>query len=341
MVIARFPEDSRAGHGHHAASGILAREAFEAAADPARFPEQLKLGVATWQPKRLLWNTFNFGNTNTQSEDQYKLDVGRYNPLLGKGYGEIAALSRSQHKSQGFGVPAQRGTAIEYFTTVKGDKPVSDLMDGLETSWSRTSADNIPAKDAGLIRTSIDSMVKNYDAIQPRESVANLVRLYQTVSKVPDGYWKTQKLKEIQALVELCSGLFLDATTNTHYGVKGDSLKVTVVANNRSGAPVKNIQLNIENDKWVPVGELKENVNTIYNYTGYIDPAFPLSQPYWLETPMDKGSFNVRDQQLIGSAENKPLSVTFKAEISGQEFVFESSKYVQEGDQLIRTTASR
>jgi LmbE family N-acetylglucosaminyl deacetylase len=323
VIIARFPEDTRAGHGHHAASGILAREAFEAAADPARFPEQLKQGVATWQPKRLLWNTFNFGNTNTQSEDQYKLDVGMYNPLLGKGYGEIAALSRSQHKSQGFGVPAQRGTAIEYFTTIKGDKPVNDLMDGLETSWSRTSADKIASQDASSIRTAIDSIITNYDAIQPRESVARLVRLYQTVSKVPDSYWKTQKLKEIQTLVELCSGLFLDATTNTHYGVKGDSLKVTVVANNRSGAPVRNIQLKIENDKWVPVGELKLNVNTIYNYTGYIDPAFPLSQPYWLETPMDKGSFNVSDQQLIGSAENKPLSMTFKVEISGQEFVFE------------------
>jgi hypothetical protein len=53
-----------------------------------------------------------------------------YNPLLGKGYGEIAALSRSQHKSQGFGVSAQRGSAIEYFATIRGEKPVSDLMDG-------------------------------------------------------------------------------------------------------------------------------------------------------------------------------------------------------------------
>jgi LmbE family N-acetylglucosaminyl deacetylase len=80
ILIARFPEDSRAGHGHHAASGILAREAFDAAADPNKFPEQLSQGVNIWQAKRLLWNTFNFGSGNTQSEDQFKLDVGMYNP---------------------------------------------------------------------------------------------------------------------------------------------------------------------------------------------------------------------------------------------------------------------
>ncbi|MCU0375848.1 MAG: PIG-L family deacetylase [Chitinophagaceae bacterium] len=63
IIVARFPEDSRAGHGHHSASGILAREAFEAAADPNRFAEQLQLGVKPWQPKRMLWNTFNFGSS--------------------------------------------------------------------------------------------------------------------------------------------------------------------------------------------------------------------------------------------------------------------------------------
>ena len=76
VIIARFPADARAGHGHHAASSILANEAFIAAADPNRFPEQLKYGVKPWQSKRLLWNTFNFGGNNTTSNDQFKIDVG-------------------------------------------------------------------------------------------------------------------------------------------------------------------------------------------------------------------------------------------------------------------------
>src|ERR1700744_4647370 len=107
VIICRFPPDSRAGHGHHSSSAILAQEAFTAAADPKRFPEQLQY-VQPWQAKRLLFNGFNFGGTNTTSEDQFKVNVGVYNPILGKGYGELAAESRSNHKTQGFGAARQR-----------------------------------------------------------------------------------------------------------------------------------------------------------------------------------------------------------------------------------------
>src|SRR3984885_9931352 len=83
VLITRFPEDGRAGHGHHSASAVLAHEAFAAAADPTKFVEQFKYGVKPWQAKRLLWNGFNFGGLNTTSEDQMKIDVGGYNPIIG------------------------------------------------------------------------------------------------------------------------------------------------------------------------------------------------------------------------------------------------------------------
>src|SRR6185295_9691766 len=111
VIITRFPTTGEGGHGHHTASAILAQEAFTAAADPNRFPEQLKY-VQPWQAKRLLWNTFNFGDNNTTNDNQFKIDVGVYNKLLGKGYSEIAADSRSMHKSQGFGATKNRGTQI-------------------------------------------------------------------------------------------------------------------------------------------------------------------------------------------------------------------------------------
>src|SRR5882672_6015723 len=138
VIITRFPTTGEGGHGQHTASAILANEAFSAAADPNRFPEQLQF-VKTWQAKRIEWNTFNFGGTNTTSNDQFKLDVGGYNPLLGKSYGEIAATSRSQHKSQGFGVSASRGEAIEFFKTTGGSVPTTDLMDGVDLSWKRVA----------------------------------------------------------------------------------------------------------------------------------------------------------------------------------------------------------
>src|SRR6202000_2938651 len=137
VIITRFPPDSRAGHGHHSASAVIAREAFTAAADPSRFPEQFKYGVKPWQAKRLLWNTFNFGSVNTTSEDQVKIDVGAFNPILGKSYGEIAAESRTNPKSQGAALTPARGSFMEYFSLVDGDAAHSDPMDGVETSWRR------------------------------------------------------------------------------------------------------------------------------------------------------------------------------------------------------------
>ncbi|MFM2146689.1 MAG: hypothetical protein RL732_1525, partial [Bacteroidota bacterium] len=164
IIIARFPEDSRAGHGHHSGSAVLAHEAFRAAADPQRFSEQFQHGVGPWQAQRLFWNTFNFGSSNTTAEDQLKIDVGGYNPLLGKGYGELAAESRSQHKSQGFGVPAGRGSSYEYFLNLEGSPARKDIMEGVTASWSR-----IPGSEK--LQLMIDSAINTYQLSEPLASL--------------------------------------------------------------------------------------------------------------------------------------------------------------------------
>jgi LmbE family N-acetylglucosaminyl deacetylase len=313
VIITRFPTTGEGGHGHHTASAILAGEAFDAAADPTRFPEQLKQGVTVWQPKRLLWNTFNFGGTNTQSNDQFKLECGDYNPILGKSYGEIAAASRSQHKSQGFGVPAQRGSVIEYLKTIKGTAPVTDLMDNVDVSWKRVN-------NADLTNA-INKVSKKFDVSHPEKSIPALVELYKSVELLKDDYWKEQKLNAVKELIQNCSGLFIDATTNTQYAVQGDSLKINLVVNNRSGANILSADAHLNKD-FVIFDQLKKNVNSTKDYTIYIGSNTKLTQPYWLAEPMDKGSFNVADQQQIGKGESDPLAVMFSMMIEGKEFKF-------------------
>ncbi|HZB44233.1 MAG TPA: PIG-L family deacetylase, partial [Pyrinomonadaceae bacterium] len=118
VVITRYPTTGEGGHGHHTASAVLAREAFDAAGDPARFPEQLDY-VKPWRPKRLLWNAFvRQGERPANADRLLSVDVGKYNPLLGKSYTEIAARSRSMHKSQGMGAAERRGAALNYFAHV-------------------------------------------------------------------------------------------------------------------------------------------------------------------------------------------------------------------------------
>lgn len=321
VIITRFPTTGEGGHGHHTASAVLAGEAFDAAADPTKFPEQLTHGVTVWQAKRLLWNTFNFGGTNTQRDDQFKLECGDYNPILGKSYGEIAAASRSQHKSQGFGVPAQRGSVIEYLKIIKGTAPVTDLMDDIDLSWNKAIGKNTLLPQ-GYFINSVQKILSSFSHEHPERSVPDLVKLYTEVEKLTDNYWKQQKQAEILKIIENCSGLFMDATTSTQFAVQGDSLKINLVVNNRSGANILNADAFLNND-YVIFDQLKKNVNAVKSYTMYIAPDVKKpTQPYWLQNPMDKGSFNVTDQQQIGKGESDPFSVVFSMMIEGKEFKF-------------------
>lgn len=316
IIITRFPEDNRAGHGHHSASAVVAHEAFRAAADPNRFPEQFKFGVQPWKVKRILWNTYNFGSTNTTSSDQLKLDVGGYNALIGKSYGEIAAESRSQHKSQGFGVPGSRGSQLEYFSFTEGDAPQNDLMDGVNTSWAKLEG-------GGAIDAMIDDILQHYSLPNPENSIPALVNLYKALQALKDSNWKNKKLEEVQKLIEQCSGLWLEASTGNELAVEGDSVKINIAINNRLGAPIQLNKINIDVLDTTMAMNLEKNLNVTLQKTIYVFTTKPISQPYWLEQKMSDGSFTVNDQLLIGKPQNEPAyQVRFHLVIAGQPFTF-------------------
>jgi LmbE family N-acetylglucosaminyl deacetylase len=320
IIITRFPVTGEGGHGHHTASAILGNEAFLVAADPNRFPEQFKDGnTGVWKTKRILWNTFNFGNTNTISEDQLKVDMGGYNPLLGKSYGEIAAESRSQHKSQGFGVAAGRGQAFEYFKSTGGDPVGKDLMDGIDVSWKR-----VPGGES--VSKLVDSLIASFDFLQPEKSVRGLVRLYEALEKISQGQpWVSRKMGEVKTLIEQCSGLWMEINANEQNAVLGDSLRLNFSLNNRSGAAVslQRIEVNKLDTSFKDNG-LEKNRNLNFSKKVFIpdDNAF-LTQPYWLVHKMEEGYYNVSDQEKIGQPDVDPgITGRIYLNIEGHNFIF-------------------
>jgi LmbE family N-acetylglucosaminyl deacetylase len=311
VMICRFPTTGEGGHGHHTSSAILAQEAFTAAADPKRYPEQL-IYVQPWQAKRLLWNTFNFGNANTTANDQFKIDVGVYNPVLGKGYGEIAAESRSNHKSQGFGTARQRGEALEYFKTILGDAPATDLLDGTITGWKRV-------KGGEDIATNLSIISKGFDADRPEASVPALIQLRIKIEKVTDVYWRTQKLKELDNLIASCAGLWFESYAAEPTYALGDSIAIRSQILNRYSNKVKLHSISIQNQTQsfgnpglvVPANQVQQ-----YTLKALADK---ITQPYWLESAHNIGAYNLPDDKLAGNPENPDLlTVTYDFAIEGK-----------------------
>ncbi|MEP7257993.1 MAG: PIG-L family deacetylase [Flavitalea sp.] len=316
IIITRFPEDKRAGHGQHSASATLAREAFRAAADPLRFPQQFKFGVKPWQAKRIMWNNYNFGYAKTDSIGEVKINVGAFNPLLGKGYGEIAALSRSQHKSQGNGSSAYRGAQFDFFSHVDGSKALHLPDEDIDMSWKRIGAEKI-----GFM---IDELVKNYLLQAPQLSVPSLINIYKEISLLPDGYWPEQKKKEIRNLLLACSGLWLEASTDRPLAVQGDSIPVNLLINNRHGQSISIQNVSILGLDTSLNTDLKQNINLNFSRMLAVPDSIPVSEPYWLEQPMSPGSFEVSDQALIGAPEAPArLRVLFSLDINGERIVAE------------------
>jgi len=312
IIITRFPGDERAGHGQHAASSILAQQAFVAAADAGRFPEQLKY-VKPWKTRRIFWNTFNFGGLNTTSDNQLKVNVGVYNALLGKGYGEIASESRSQHKSQGFGVPAQRGDALEYFTLLNGEPASADLLEGVNTSWSRIG-------NSSKISAQMKKINQQYKLSAPQGSLPDLLDLYTLISQCENSVLKDTKLKEVADLILAVSGIWFEAYSAEPTYALGSQVKVKVQAISRHGAKPS---LSIYNGSQLVSDQLLLPENQLVSVESTIN-ADKLTQPYWLEEKHPIGEYIVKDLQNVGQPENpNPLALKFILHIAGHSIPYQ------------------
>lgn len=319
IIITRFPGDARAGHGHHAASSILANEAYTAAADPKKFTEQFALGVKPWKAKRILWNGFNFGGNNTSAGMPLRLDVGGYDPILGKSSGDLGGEARSMHKSQGEGRPRRKGEIIESFVTTGGDSAKSDIMEGIVTDWTRIEGGE-------KIQQQISRIIKEYNFEHPENSVDALIEVYKAIQQLPNKtMWWQKKLNEVQDLIMDCSGLFMEAVTRDEFALQGDTVSVSCIVNKRNNvnAELKKLSLSAIAQ---PVTQV---LNTNQNYTfslisNIVKPAIGnATQPYWLEAQqVTPGNFTINNPLLVGDAWNDALlTVSFAVEIKGVQFL--------------------
>ena len=294
VIITRFPPDDRAGHGHHSASAVMAAEAFKLAGDKNAYPEQLDK-VSIWQPKRLVWNAYNRGFTNTPPEDAASYvtaEIGGYNTNLGLSYGEIGAAARSMHKSQGFGMQLQRGERTEFLTHTDGEPAKTDIFDGVNLTWSKVNGGE-------AISGLINEIYRNFQAESPQASVPMLIQLYKLLLTYPKDALLTKKIEEVKSLILRCSGIFIEANAADYAYAPTDSinLKVSIYKRTAPEVKIKNLQLEVLNFEKEIGKSLPENQAFDIPVKLAVPADAAISQPYWLASKHPLGSYQLTDEK--------------------------------------------
>jgi len=296
VIVLRFSGTPRDGHGQHQASAILGKEAFDAAADPSRYPEQLKW-VKPWRAKRLVWNAFAFNREQQKANEALPntvtIDSGEYNPVLGYSYEEIAGMSRSEHRSQAMGVPERKGAWKNHLVPVSGDPAKQDPFDGIDLTWKRVAG----GESVGAL---IAEATRQFDA--------------------------AHKLSELDEAIALCAGLWMDASAQAASVVPGGELKINAQAINRSTVPATLERVEIAgagSATDASTAALAPNQLVTRTLSVRIPANEPYTQPYWLREPRHGDRYTVADQTLLGLPETPaPLVVRFAVKVQDDELVF-------------------
>ncbi len=295
IIINRFHSQSTGRtHGHHTASAMISEWAFE----------QLHADQTAWHPQRLFHNTSwyfygsreNFEKANKQG--MLAIDMGVFDPLSGKTNSEIAALSRSQHKSQGFGSAAALGERMEYLELVKGKELTrNDPFDGIDNQWTRV-------KGGAPIGKAIEKIIDDFDFSAPYKSVVPLLEVKAMILELQNEHWKSVKKDEVDTLILNCLGMELQLNANMPYGVLGENLQIKLLVNNPSPLSVSLNQIKWKDQSY----DLNKSLNTnlLFSKSFYTKINGTISSPYWLTQKGSQGMYTSNKKQWIGDAENPP-----------------------------------
>ncbi len=315
IVVLRFSGTPRDGHGQHQASAILGKEAYFAAADPTKFPEQLQY-VKPWHATRLMFNTFAF--TPEQEKEaaalpnRIEFDTGEYNPILGKSYGEIAGLSRDEHRSQAMGSPERRGPSKNTLVTLSGEIAKKDLFDGVDITWNRIPGGAKAGELLGRAAT-------QFNPSHPENSIPLLLEARPIVQSLT-GIWAERKLRDLDEAIALCSGLWLDAESDRFAAVPGGKVTVTMNAINRSSFPIGAVRATVSNQTVDVAPGLANNKPVAKPVELTVPAGTGYTEPFWLARPPKGDIYQIDDPQLIGRPDPVPaLTAEFTIQAGAQQ----------------------
>ncbi|MCU1327602.1 MAG: LmbE family protein [Bryobacterales bacterium] len=361
VIILGFSGTPADGHGQHQASAILGKEAFEAAADPAKFPEQLKF-VQPWKTKKIVYaGGFGGGggrgpaaagapgaggragrggrggnapapntpNANPLADGSFPPPPGPpiapanpvatagFSPFLGYTFDQLASISRSQHRSQGFGNIGQgpgRGPAggPPGANTPPPPPPPPDLFTDIDHSWSR-----VPG--GSQVGTLLSQAVREYDVEHPEKLLPLLGQVRPLIAAINDPLAKV-KLAEADELIAKCAGMWAEAQIRQAEVVPGAKVPVALSIYPRLNVPVT-VQSVQPEGVWTAAPLTTFQPRSEGGVTGTLELTVPANQPYsypyWLEKPTSGERYVVENQMLAGLPESPVEQVRIKLTVAG------------------------
>ncbi|MBI1955793.1 MAG: PIG-L family deacetylase [Acidobacteria bacterium] len=354
ILISRFTGTSADGHGHHQAAGILTKEAFRAAADPARFPDQVAQGLKTWQAAKLLGNLF---RASQDTPAVLSISEGAFSPIYGRTYPEIGQAARSMHRSQGMGAGlGQRGPFLASFrlwdSVVPDQGPAKDLFAGVDLTLNRFTilAGGSPAvaRRVEAIQKAMDAARKTLSSAQPdkvlpalAEGLDHLRELRAEIersnapqsSKEQAMFLLGTKEADFARAISLAGGVLVEALADRAELVPGETFQVAVESLLRAPEYLQAGEITLTAPQGWRVEKIAAGTASAKNpgeteakFSVTVPADATVSQPYWLIRPRTKDYFATPEVPWVGAPWNPVLlkaNFKFSLKAEGQSIPVE------------------
>lgn len=339
VIVSAWSGTPNDGHGHHQAAGLLTQEAYRAAADPSRFPQQMREGLRPWQTKKLYIRSFDGAASPREflpSLSTLSLNTGEFDPLLGRSYYEIAARGRSQHRSQDQGTIEARGPRFSRLRLIDSKLgPIKNEKDIFEDMNVRLTgiADYAGAAAAKVkeqlteVQAAADEAMAKYNPLSPssvaaviarglkrlRETTASLATLGLNESQMFEiDFLLKQKVSDFEDALARSEGIVVDCLADDEVVTPGQTFNVTLNAYADSSAKLAGFGLVAEsgwtlNKKSEKTSEVAGRLVLQAEYSVTAGPDVAPTQPYWLRSERKGDTFKI-DSPAKGATGIEPVS---------------------------------